>query len=191
MKVRKAKRSFEPKPKLQPKRNDLNSQQMAILSRVSKAPESLIEKFEVMIGELGVEGLEKSENGLWHPHKVAYLMGISSNSVEMYMYYYLRVIRRTDETAIAFRTRKNNLVSEECPFDYNMPEGSPIYRWLSSRVFLFICAAMTGTRGYNDNSVNMRIIREKVSDELGIPLGEKRKIPRHETQVHTFKVKDQ
>ena len=191
MKVRKAKRSFEPKPKIQPKRNDLNSQQMAILSRVIQAPESLVEKFEVMVRELGVDGLEKSENGLWHPNRVAYLVGISPNSVEMYTYYYLRVIRRTDENATSFRLRKNTFVSDECPFDLSMPEGNPIYRWLSSRVFLFICAAMTGTRSYNDNSVNMRTIREKISGELGIPLGEKRKIPKHETQVHTFEVKDQ
>ncbi len=190
MKVRKAKRKFEPKPKVQPKRNDMNTLQMSIYNKVLQAPDSLIEDFDAMIGELGVEGLEKSKEGYWHPYTIAIKMGVSMGTVENYIYHYLRVIRRTDENAAQLRRRKYSFVSEECPLDMEMKDGNPIYRWVSSRVFLFLCAAIT--RGTNHSSGdNLRKIRSKIPDRFGIPLGEPQKIPRHETQVHTFQVKDQ
>jgi len=191
MKVRKAKKRFEPKPKIQPKRNDINSIQRVILNKVQGGPDGLVDKFEELLKGLGQEGLEKAPNGFWHPHTIAYKMGMSPNTVENYIYYYLRVIRRTDENAAEFRQRKYSCNSEECPLDMEMENGKPIYRWVSSRVFLWICAGITRPGKTWTNAHNLASIRESIKEELGLPLGETEKIPSYETQVHTFQVKDQ
>jgi len=191
MKVRKAKKRFEPKPKIQPKRNDINSIQRVILNKVQGGPEGLVGKFEELIKGLGQERLEKSENGFWHPQTIANSMGMSSNTVENYIYYYLRVIRRTDESAAEFRQRKYSCNSNECPLDMKMENGKPIYRWVSSRVFLWICAGITRPGKTWPNAHNLASIRESIQEELGLPIGGTEKIPKHETQVRTFISKDQ
>ncbi len=191
MKVRKAKKRFEPKPKIVSKRNDINSIQRVILNKILRGPDGLVERFEELIKGLGQEGLEKAPNGMWHPNTIARCMGMSSNTVENYIYYYLRVIRRTDENAAEFRKRKYSFNSEECPLDMEMEHGRPIYRWVSSRVFLWICAGITRPGKTWSNAHNLASIRESIVEQLGLPIGGTEKIPSYETQVHTFQVKDQ
>lgn len=188
MKVRKAKKRFEPKPKIQPKRNDINSIQRVILNKVQEVPDTLVDKFEELLKGLGQGGLEKAPNGFWHPHTIASKMGISPSTVENYIYHYLRVIRRTDENAAQFRQRKYSCKSEECPLDMEMKNGKPIYRWVSSRVFLWICAGITRPGNKFSNAHNLESIRESIKKELGLRLGYKMPIPKHDTQVHTFEV---
>lgn len=186
MKVRKAKKRFEPKPKIQPKRNDLNTQQMGILDKIKEAPDSLIQAFEDLVVQLNLDGLEKAENGSWDPGIVSLKLGISLPTMDNYIHHYLRVIRRPDETAKDYTLRKRASEFEESPLE-ETPAG--FYRWMNSRMFLFVVAAVTKV---NQQAETLRTLRETVKADLGIPLGEARRIPSFETQVHTFEVtKDQ
>lgn len=183
MKVRKAKKRFEPKPKIQPKRNDLNTQQMGILSKVQQAGEPLIQSFEIMLGELGIEELQKAPNSFWDPGIVSLELGISLPTMDNYIHHYLRVIRRTEEEAKDFTLRKRASESQESPLG-ETPSG--YFRWVNTRVLLFIVAGITKVPV---EATILRGIRERINKELGIQLGGSMKIPSFETQVHTFEVR--
>lgn len=187
MKVRKAKKRFEPKPKLQPKRVDINTHQRTVLDVVYKAEETVLTGFETLLGEVLGGALQKSPTGFWNPESCAYHLGVSPASFENYIMHYLRVVRRTDESAKDYRLRKRSVFTEESPESQSV---KPMGRTINTRILLWCVIGPTKTGDHEKGHKHLEL-REKIVETLGLELGSKRKIKKHETQVTHFQVKEQ
>ena len=181
MKVRKAKRRTEPKPKLQPKRTDLNTSQMDILRKVEELPEDAILLFEEM-AKGSLFNIRKHENGFWDPAQIYKEFNMTRISFDTYIHAYIRVIRRQDEDSVKYYNRKTTSDSEQSPLGAT-PEG--YFRWASSRIFLFYVLAITRVPS---KAKEFSDFRKCVSKAMGISLGKKEKIASYE-QVTTFEVR--
>ena len=173
MKVRKAKKRFEPMPETIRKRNDLNNTQLMLLSRVRSVSE---EEVSFLSSQLSSK---KHRNGFYDPLEVSQELGVSRSSIEHYIHCYLRVVRREGEMAKEFSIRKRKSNYDESPLE-RTPSG--FFRWASPKIILFCILAPTRVAGNNDR---LREIRNNLKEMLEVELGKKSKIKSFE-QTHSW-----
>jgi len=171
---------------MQPKRVDINLRQRALLDKIQQAPESLLEPFEVLLGEVLGRELTKCSEGFWNPRECSSHLGVSPQNFEKYIMHYLRVIRRTDESAVAYRERKRSVFTVESPENKTVKSMG---RMISTRILLWCVMGPTRNSSKGRGESHHKL-RELVVEKLGVDTGSKMKIKKHDTQVTHFEVRE-
>lgn len=157
MKFKKTKKRLEIPAKVKPKRLDLNPNQKVLLEQVRSLSEGQVLSYLEPLQDLGLSSLWfESLGNFYLPDPVGEALGWSPSTVEKYHYLYHRVVRRGDEAAAAFRSRKASLQSPEAP----LFEG---VRLISPRAMLFLVLAPAYLRGSGREA--LRAYRQAMSSQ--------------------------
>ena len=131
MRFRKNYRRVEVPAVTKPKRTGLNVSQRNLLRFIQELPEDVVKEAEDKIVSATPEGIYPIFEGFYDPQSAAEALGWSYSTVSRYMYAYLRIIRREDETAREFWVRQRKADPKEAPL--------LIGKHLSRRAKLEVC----------------------------------------------------
>ena len=184
MRLKKARRRFDTPEVTKPKRTDLNEAQFRVYNRIRTLPNSEILQAELRVLQGGVEGeklipvARKGATSFYDPVQVARFLGWSPETVEKYMYLYLRVVRRDDESAAEYRARKLGAAPESAPLLKNFERApgvdpSKTVRLLSTRILVFLVLAPTYLKGGGQKA--LQDLRSDF-EEVGLKSGRAKRI---------------
>jgi hypothetical protein len=187
MKFRKTQRRVETPAVTKPKRTGLNLQQIALLQQVRDLPAEDILRAEEAIHEarvgrqLGLTVVGRTT--FYDPRHIAEFLGWSIQTVTRYLYAYLRVIRRDDETAREFRQRRSAADPDAAPLLSTISKGADLgthpktYRLVSTRILVWLVMAPTYLKG--DDPDGKRDVLRQLREDLsagGLKSGKAKKI---------------
>lgn len=88
--------------------------------------------------------------------EVSKVLGISPQTIERYIYGYLRIVRREEETSAEFHARKTQVLKTAEAY------RTPQEHWmLSARILIFLVMAQTQVRGFNPT---LKLLRKSLAE---------------------------
>lgn len=164
MKIKRVNKIQQQTQDTQSKRLDLNPNQRTLLSHIQQLPTDVIRLFLQEV-YTHYPDLPLSINNFYDPMEMGTHLGISKPTIDLYTHLYLRVVKRTGETAIEYTQRKKDFNSEESPLQRT---SSGYFRLVNPRILLFSIMAPARVTGKN---TKLKQLRQTLTHKLGVQIG--------------------